>query len=232
MTCSPEQLTDALLETLLPKVDPERAGTFVEIGCGTGNFSFVMARRLGYKAIATDPVPTAQCAAAAEIAGVSIFAYAIWERNGFAVMHLHDTDPNFASMLPDWNVGNRAKHVQTKTLHTWLVRRPKLESVVCLKLDVEGAENIILRQLKDLPASLLPKIVVFEYGGGGNRSEGKGGWTEEHFANTQECRAILHDLGYIILDRLDSNLGPLMSPCYNELFPPESHYGNLIFAKE
>ncbi len=234
MNYSPEHLTDALLETLLPRVDPDRTSTFVEIGCGTGNFSFVMARRLGYKALAVEPVCPQHAHAVGQECGVTVYSVAIADHDGHVMMRMHPNgDDDFASMLPNWTPGGKEFLYPSLTLKTFL-QWGNVTGISCLKLDVEGAENIILRQLKDLPVALLPKIVVFEYGGGGNRSEGKGGWTEEHFTNTVECINTVRDLGYVLGWRFDCNLGGLeIDGCTNSdvMFPPNSHYGNIVLER-
>lgn len=237
MNHSPEHDTDALLETLLPRVDPERKGTFVEIGCGTSNFSFVMARALGYKGLATDPILMPQCVTAALYADVHLDPYAITDHDGYVDLYLHkDCDANFASVLPSWMEGAASILAPCRKLETWL-RDTGTRAIACLKLDVEGAENIILRQLSGLPAVLLPKIVVFEYGGGSNRSEGKGGWTTEHYVNTMECWKLLLQNGYSLHSRFDSNVGPLamddsVTGGIDAVLPPDAHYGNLVFVRD
>jgi hypothetical protein len=115
-----------------------------------------------------------------------------------------------------------------------LLALTRSQRVTGLKIDVEGAEAIILRQLPALPPSLLPLSIMFEYGGGDDRQTGEKGWSPKFLAATVECLGILKNCGYAHALIVDSqaemaifNLThDLLST--EQLFPGNANYGNII----
>jgi hypothetical protein len=125
------------------------------------------------------------------------------------------------------------------TLYT-LLTTINAHLITCLKLDVEGVESVIIRQLQQIPAFLLPASIVFEYGGGSTKQDQKAGWSEIGINDTLSCFRVLKYLHYRTMIIIDS------SPESNErifdlaevnilpdiLFHPRSVYGNAICLLE
>ncbi len=221
---SPEIETDTILAAELPRC----AGAFVEVGCGNSNFSFLTAGPLGFKTYAVEPIWNESLSQCAKQFGTELFLGVISDIDGARDLYLHAKgDDNFASIMTDWNAGGKSRSVYSWTLGTFCVERD-ISKVSCLKLDVESAELIIIRQI--IP-ELLPDIVVFEYGGGSDKRDRQGGWTNERYANTLQCLAILKRLGYKRFIRLDWKAGRhdfTSDFVESEIFPPDCHYGNIM----
>jgi hypothetical protein len=76
--------------------------------------------------------------------------------------------------------------------------------LLCVKVDVEGAEQDVLSGLTNLAAAKRPRVVSFEYGGGGFMQNGEGGWSEQFLSGTLGCLKLLRESGYphgVILER-------------------------------
>ena len=242
MTHDPsESQTDALLAEELPKLDRNRSATFVEIGCGTSNFSFLTAHKLGYYCCAIEPFIMPPLREAFESCmgqnRMMLVHAAVAASDGTTQMYLHTGgDSNFNSLLPDWIGAGRPMSVDCmslKNLSPLLGRNGFPGNINVLKLDVEGAEVVILRQASKTCAAAPTQAIVLEYGGGGPRKSGIGGWTNEHFGNTLECMKILVANQYSRFVRIDSDarlrdVGWRDNTPWLEFFPMNCHYGNII----
>jgi hypothetical protein len=81
-----------------------------------------------------------------------------------------------------------------------VVARSGIEHITCLKVDAEGSEARILRQLLSFPPHLLPRLIIFEFGAA-IWMEGK--WLDHFDADTMECLRILRACGYGSLCTID-----------------------------
>ncbi len=228
MNYSPEAITDGILESYLPSF----RGAFLEVGCGTCNYSFLKAHELGFKTYAVEPLWNKWLSDAVQISNTELYLGVISDTDGPRDLYLkRGGDINFASILTDWTDARVIRQTHSWRLDTFL-KEKGIGHLACLKLDVEGSEVIILRQLT---MENRPKIVVFEYGGGGERRNGVMGWSLESTANTFECVEILSRLGYKSIGRADGNAGVAEFDSalpFDALFPMNCHYGNVIAILE
>lgn len=238
-----EACCQALLAALLPRADPQRRGLCLDVGVGTFAFYCELFARLRFPVVAVEPLP---CAALVEICRrrrITLVEACLSEDNGTATLYLGSFDgqdnPNLHSLRPDWwGATARTVEVPTVTLAS-LLARLGVRRVTCLKLDVEGAEARIIRQLGELPEEWLPQVVMFEYGGGGTRAQGGAGWAPAFLSETLECLRALARLGYGWSVATDSAPGSqervldmaAASSCLDAAFPPGAEYGNIITTR-
>ncbi len=195
-----EVATDAVLRALLEDVEPQD-GAVVEVGLGTADFSFLWAAPMGYRCVAVEPlafpVLREQCA----VHGVELVESALSDRAGTAELRIGRLDnglefPDVSSIEDGWwAAGTRTRVVPTETL-PGLLSRLGIGTVVLLKLDVEGAEWRIVNTLQMVSAWQLPRVLCFEYGGGGRRCEQTGAWREPFFSQTLRSLRVIQQLGY------------------------------------
>jgi FkbM family methyltransferase len=234
-----EAATDMWLRCLLGGTDRRRDGVFLEVGLGAGDWSFEWATRLGMRCVAAEPAPTDALRAACLANGVELVEAAVCGREGTVLLfegvfngtRLNDTN----SIRPDWwGVAGNSRPVPAVTLAT-LTRSWGGAPLLCVKVDVEGAEPEVLSGLKDLPAANRPLIVSFEYGGGGCLKDGKGGWSDEFLPGTLGCLRLLKELGYrkgLVLEKHSwsprfFSLGEFAGRA-GDLFSPDDEVGNII----
>lgn len=150
------------------------------------------------------------------------------------------SNSNFSSLSPEWfGSSQKTKEVQSITLPT-LLEKIKATQITCLKLDIEGWEFNVIQQLPHISSSLLPKVIIFEYGGGVNKNQGKKGWSKEFLEKTLSCLAILKKCGYqssIMIDfapHTQERIFDLQSLnlADDQLFNDKSVYGNIISLKD
>jgi FkbM family methyltransferase len=236
-----ELCTDALLQALLAPMDPGRAGAFVEVGLGGGNFSFEWAAPAGFRCYAVEPLPTDALIAACQRSGVVLHRAAIGDQCGEVLIFLGELDghrlPDISSLNPRWwGVGATSQSVRAQTLVA-AVAELGITTIGCLKIDTEGSERAIISGLRALGPKQRPGIVTFEYGGGGTKATGAGGWAPEFLDNTRYCVGELQALGYqggfVIERRLAGarffEFAAL--PADADPFPAESEVGNLLLMQ-
>jgi FkbM family methyltransferase len=237
-----EFATDHLCRGFLSSLDPSANGVVLEIGLGSGNFGFEWAAPLGYRCLAVEPLPTEALLISTRQHGVELVRAAMGAQSGEVPIYhgeLHGRDlPDISSLNPRWwGVGDRQTIVPCLTLPE-LCSTSKLDRIALLKIDTEGAESEILSLAPALPSTTLPRIIVVEYGGGGDtRSSQKGGWTPEFFEGTRRLLEIARELGYsstIVLE-LSQVLPKLRqgSEAFDAdvLFDPNFEVGNLILIQ-
>jgi hypothetical protein len=116
---------------------------------------------------------------------------------------------------------------------------PKLP-ITCMKIDVEGIEFSIIKQFTFMPDMQLPKVLMFEYGGGSTIDTGQGGWSQEILDGTMRSLQVLYELGYDQTIRVDSAADSqeqifslqsiLLEP--KSVFARNSSWGNIILFRQ
>ena len=238
-----EKYCQQLLADYLSKVDGEKKGVCIEVGVGTFAFYCVLFARLGFKSIAIEPLVNNQLRQICQEYSIDLVESCLSDLDGHQTLYIgtfqgHD-NTNLSSLLPDWwGASKKAVNVPSLTLNQ-LITNLHIEKISCLKIDVEGAEAIIIRQLEQLPSLLLPEIVMFEYGGGDTKASSSKGWSAKFFNQTSECLKILQKCGYtlgIIVDESESQnpvnflLQDDLSDFVN-LFKSSFQWGNIIIFK-
>ncbi|MBD2579000.1 FkbM family methyltransferase [Oscillatoria sp. FACHB-1406] len=235
-----EDCCQALLCYLLPKLDRQRLGLTVDIGVGTFAFYCELFDKLKFKTLAVEPLPTQQLRHLCQYRNIPLVESCISEAEGKVKLYIGtyegEENLNLNSLRSDWwGITSTAKEVPSMRLKKLFENHP-ISQITCLKIDVEGLEYAIIQQLTELPSGLLPKVLMFEYGGGCTKAENKGGWSEEILAGTMKSLEVLRDLGYnsaILVDSAadteeqvfslsDLNLTP------ESIFSPHYIYGNII----
>jgi FkbM family methyltransferase len=144
---------------------------FVDVGANVGAYALFVAARAGERAriLAIEPQPIIFERLAFNIAqnpGAMIKAIgcALADREGEITLFVDSHNRGESSVkILGWT-GETGQSVQVPA-HTLLalVRQEKLERIDALKIDVEGAEDLVLAPfLRDAPESLLPGLVIIE----------------------------------------------------------------------
>jgi len=143
---------------------------------------------------------------------------------------------NFSSLDPDWfGVSGATKQVETTDLKSLLTLTGE-DSITCFKLDIEGWEPVVVQQFRTLPTVQLPRLVMFEYGGGSNRRQNRKGWSPKYLDGTISCLKTLKDLGYgqsIMIDYAAGTKARVfdlqtVDLSQDTLFHTNSVYGNIL----
>ncbi|HBB33571.1 MAG TPA: methyltransferase [Cyanobacteria bacterium UBA8803] len=235
-----EPCCQSLLARILPAVDEKKEGTCIDVGVGTFAFYCELFARLGFKTVAVEPLPVKKLRQICQRDNITLIEGCLSDINGNQNLHLGTFagfgNRNFSSLSPDWFGSlQEVRQVQSMRLLN-LLSMVQARTVTCLKLDIEGWESAVIRQFPELPSTLMPKIVMFEYGGGVSRQKGKGGWSAQFMKGTIECLAVLKACGYgfsigidlaagtkeRIFDLQSSTLEP------DAIFYPNAIYGNII----
>jgi len=232
----PEILSQSIILPLTNYFDLERNGWAIEIGVGSDNFYAENFSRFGLQCIAVDPIPYKPFNEIARKNNIYFEEVCIYDSEGEITIYSND---DLSSINPDWwGVDNKnTKKVQSILLST-LINRHKVEKITFLKIDTEGTEYEIIKQLNDLPPALLPKVIEFEYGGGALKETGNAGWNEKYFKKVLAIFEVLKRLEYQQGLQLDSNdisipffsLDVLDNP--EMLFKPHHEYGNILIFKD
>ncbi|MEB3228951.1 MAG: FkbM family methyltransferase [Synechocystis sp.] len=239
-----EPCCQALLATLLPQIDPDRQGVCIDVGVGTFAFYCQIFAELGFEAIAVEPLPVKALQKLAERPNLTLLPVCLSDQDGEQTLYVGKFagifNSNFSSLSPQWfGASGQAKQVKTLSLES-LIEQQKIQQITCLKLDIEGWEWQVIKQLETVKNELLPAVVMFEYGGGVNRKKNQKGWSPEFFKNTLESLALLKAKGYghgLLLDFVPDrqevmfDLKDLEVSDLENLFPPDSVYGNIIIFK-
>ncbi|MBC8044521.1 MAG: FkbM family methyltransferase [Rhizobacter sp.] len=238
-----EECSQALLARWLPAIDEHRAGMCIDIGVGTFAFYCELFSRLGFKTAAVEPLPIDHVRKFSRVYGIRLLETCISEIDGTQTIYIGTYDGkelfDVSSLKQDWwGSSGRSKQVQSMTVAT-LLQTLSPERLTCVKIDVEGLEPVIIRQFAAIKNEWLPEIIVFEYGGGSTKEEGKEGWSAEGVAGTLECLEVLKQRGYDFSVMLDSAAGTaprtfhlrtaLLNP--DDIFFPKGVYGNLLCAR-
>ncbi|MGZ3757414.1 MAG: FkbM family methyltransferase [Mucilaginibacter sp.] len=223
-----------LNELICDEIDLKREGFAIEIGVGTANFYSLLYKELGFNTIAVDPIAYLPFLVLANEKGVIFDESCIYLTNGEQVIYTSALSDLSSLHNNWWGIDkNESKTIKSQDLETFL-KKHKVENISFLKVDTEGSEYEILQQFTKLNTALLPKVVEFEYGGGGFKKNKEGGWSSAFFNKSLLTLDLLKKLGYeeaLIFDSID--LEPIFFSFddyedFNNLFKPEFEYGNLI----
>jgi FkbM family methyltransferase len=235
-----ESCCQALLKRILPEVDPQKSGYCVDVGVGTFAFYCELFAKLGFPTIAVEPSPIKKLQKLCDRQGIQLVEACLSDKNGTQTLYMGNfasfANQNFNSLEAEWfGSSPNTKEVQTLDLMTFLDDQ-KIDHLTCLKLDIEGWEPVVMKQLSALPVMKLPKITMFEYGGGSPRNQGGKGWSKSFLDGTLTCLETLKNCGYgfsIMVDYahdaevkiFDLQTHPLTP---DELFLENALYGNII----
>jgi FkbM family methyltransferase len=171
---------------------------FVDIGANVGLYSLYLASCGQVRTLAIEPQPGILDRlrfhlAANPSAEVDVKPIALSDRDGEATLVLNDSDSG-GTHLDKLNgreeAGERIS-VPCKPLMAVLAEAG-IAAISALKIDVEGAEDIVLAPfLRDAPASLLPRLVLIE--------DTRGFWSVDLFA-------LLAARGYTVQERSRHNV--------------------------
>jgi FkbM family methyltransferase len=239
-----ETATIQYLERLLPSFDSDGIGLCIEAGAGADNWYWQTFHQLGHTVFVVEPLPTEELRKACRLARVTLFEGAISDHSGTMPIYSGRASNDWASLERDWwgvLCGDAPEIAATVSTLTYIdiLQDEKPRSVSCLKLDIEGHELAVLRPLYNAhwlqTRQLLPRCVVFEYGGGGQtRADGVMGWSPTMFANTLEALYILQRAGYGETMIFDETLAEprhfhlqrdAITP---EWFPSSARVGNIV----
>jgi len=234
--------TDLLMRGILRQVDPQAKGAFIEIGLGSLNYSFTWAAPAGFHCHAIEPLPTDTLLNASQNLNVPVTVAAIAERRGQATMYFGNLEgrgyPDVSSLNPRWwGSGKQERTVPTLSLADFLDDK-HIDALSCLKVDIEGCELVVLQTIPELPVPRQPKLVVFEYGGGCSKKEGRQGWSQEFFSNTLACLKILQAAGYTRGFFIEAILpAPELIELkrggdFEQIFPDGALAGNFLFWRD
>ncbi|MBD2230081.1 FkbM family methyltransferase [Phormidium tenue] len=235
-----EDCCQALLAQILPTVGYSKSDYAIEIGCGTFAFYCELFDKLNFPTIAVEPLPAKNLKKLCRRRNIPLVEACITEKNGtvnlYVGNYLGNENLNLSSTCPDWwGSTATAKEVASITLKD-LISMFSIERIGCLKIDIEGAEYSVLNQLSSLNPKLLPKVIMFEYGGGGTFESKQGGWAKGFLQDTMNILSLLNNLGYGQLIQIDSekeskekvfNLETI-NLVASTLFSSKNVYGNMI----
>ena len=235
-----EACCQSLLKEILPHIDPHREGVCLDVGVGSFAFYCDLFSQLGFSTVAVEPSPNSKLRRICQRNSIQLLECCLSNNNGTQNLHLGRfarlANGNFNSLEAEWFASSKqTKLVETINLSK-LLRLTASSTVTCLKLDIEGWESVVIKQIPTLPALQYPKVIMFEYGGGGRRHNGKKGWSPKFLQGTMTCLETLKNCGYgfsIMIDYAAEartkifDLNSLhLDP--NSIFPPNAVYGNII----
>jgi FkbM family methyltransferase len=237
-----EECCSALLDVILPISDPGHTGWAIDIGVGTFCFYCERFARLGFTTAAVEPLPVEELVSLCRNLNIQLLEACIADKNGIATLYkgtFHEEENlNLNSLRNDWwGVGKDPVEVPTMTLQNF-VQKLNAEKITCMKLDVEGLEFSIIKQIAELKHEQIPLVIMFEYGGGGTKQSGKGGWSVDIFGETLQSLNVLSTLGFdktILIDSstTDPEIHSLQRENdYERYFGSQFIYGNIITSRD
>ena len=240
----PERMIFERIPYLLKKYDKKKVGVAIEIGVGTFNFYFEVFHHAGYKTYAIEPLPTANLKKIININKIDLIEACILDYEGtvniYSGIFKNSDCMDVSSVNQDWwgiNEKSKVIVVNSTTLKK-IIKKYKINAITYIKIDTEGSEYSIIKQLVDFEKRLLPKIIEFEYGGGAIKNSGIGGWGLDYMTKTLGCVSTCYNLGYkyVLLfesvneNPIEFNLDELMN--YEEIFQDNYVYGNIIMFQK
>ncbi len=146
---------------------------FVDIGSNIGGYSLFVAARGGpqVRVLAIEPQPRVFERLAANIrfngfATVKAFACAIADKDGELKLFVDTANQGESSVKIVSNQGEKGAVTVASRALTSLLREERISRLDALKIDAEGAEDIILDPFfKTAPESLFPQLLIIERGG-------------------------------------------------------------------
>jgi FkbM family methyltransferase len=233
----PEILSQSIIKLMVNTFDPDKKGAAIEVGVGTDNFYSVKFKEEGLECIAVDPIAYPPFLKLAAEKNIHFEEACIYDEEGEITLFSNDYS-DLSSVNQDWwgvDINNQKK--VKAILFSTLLKKYNVTKITFLKTDTEGSELEIIKQLVELEKSGLPAVVEFEYGGGGFRRDGNGGWNEKYFNKVIAIINTLQNLEYeqgLIIDSNDVmplffDLKSIEDP--GALFKPNYEYGNFLAFK-
>ncbi|NJL45621.1 MAG: methyltransferase [Leptolyngbyaceae cyanobacterium SM2_3_12] len=235
-----EACCQALLKQILPTLDPKRTGLCVDVGVGTFAFYCELFAQMGFTTVAMEPCPTDKLLNICQRYPIQLIQQCLSNQVGTQTLHMGQfakvANSNFSSLAPDWfGASGVTRQVKTLDLRSLLAILPAAP-ITCFKLDIEGWEPMVIQQFSDLPGEQLPKLVMFEYGGGGALKTGAKGWSPRFLNGTMDCLKTLQKRGYGLSIMVDYAAGTPakvfdlqgVSLGQDNLFYPNAVYGNIL----
>jgi len=176
------QMFDIMERRVLAEAVRGKVGTFifVDIGANVGLYSLYLASCGDVRTLAIEPQPGILerlrfHLAANPAAKVDVRPVALADREGEATLILNDSDSGGTHIdKPGLDQNGARINVPCKPLLA-VLSEAGTTTVDALKIDVEGAEDIVLAPfLRDAPNSLLPRLVLIE--------DTRGFWSVDLFA--------------------------------------------------
>lgn len=214
-----------------------------EIGVGTFSFFCETFAKLGFPTVAVEPMPTPTLIKLCNKRNIRLITGVVSDIDGFATLYIGNYEgaenTNLNSLYSNWwGSSAKTKEVVSVTLPR-LLSNVGASKITCMKLDVEGAELSIISQFSSLSETEIPSVVMFEYGGGGQRNDGEGGWSSAYLGATMDCLKIMKSCGFdetIVIDATSSR-GHIVNlqnstMMVDEFFEPQAVYGNIIAFRQ
>lgn len=235
-----EACCQSLLKEILPDVDSHRKGVCLDVGVGNFAFYCDLFSQLGFSTIAIEPSPNKKLRRICQQNSIQLLECCLSNQNGIQTLHLgkfaYLGNRNFNSLESDWFASSRQTQIVSTIDLSGLIKLNSIEEITCLKLDIEGWEAVVIEQFTALSPSQLPKIVMFEYGGGSRRYHGRNGWSPKFLNGTMKCLETLQHCGYGFSIMIDyaANARPKLFDLQSltldpdTLFIPNAVYGNII----
>lgn len=205
------------------------AGICIDVGIGEQDFYFEWFANMGYKTVAIDPVASEYVEQLCNQSHVTLYRVALGQ--GVGVDSLHYThDGQIRSLLPVWGA-DWTQDTNTMSLpELWtMLGEPQ---IAALKLDIEGMEPAIIRQLPAIDS--VPCVLAFEIGGLYPFSTGAGRWQDDAWNEVMEAIATLWELGYQKATAyLSGNADYIIHITPGDALdiPLDAEWGNLVFTR-
>lgn len=221
----------ALVEHLLAQIDPQHEGWAIDAGLGADDWWFVKFCALGYRTVAIDPVFGSALSTAIEYCDFT-FVDILAATNGKRKLFL-SRDENLHTAIKE-RLGGKGPAVDVDAINLNAVNyQCDIQRLTVLKLDIEGMEPEVISSLKD--TSILPDILIFEFGGFYQRDSRKGPWSIKNVTKVDEAIRTLDKLGYgAMWAATDVDEHPFLVNADNWFgrLRPETGYGNIIAVQE
>jgi FkbM family methyltransferase len=172
--------------------------TFVDVGANVGLYSLYLATCGDVRTLAIEPQPGIVerlrfHLAANPAAKIDVLPIALSDRAGEATLVINDSDSGGTHIDKDdgrRDAGERISVPSKPLIEAF--RDAGITTVDALKIDVEGAEDIVLAPFfRDAPAALLPRLILIE--------DTRGMWAVDLFA-------LLAARGYTVQERSRQNV--------------------------
>ena len=188
-----EQKTWLVILAALERLDPQRLGTCIDVGAGDDHYYFEWLYNLGWaNTVVVEPLPNEDVKRLCNQYRLRLIEKALDIRVTPLKAVMFSTGNGVNSLLPIWGNEYHINPVEVTTL--WgLMGELEDPPLALLKLDIEGAEP---RMIRDLHNIRLPLVVSFEFGGHGTLGSRTGGWQETALWDLREGLDRMASLGY------------------------------------
>ncbi len=229
-----------ILKETLPDIDPNREGVCLDIGVGNFAFYCDLFSKLKFSSIAVEPFPNAKLRRICKHRSIQLLECCLSNQNGTQTLYLGQfarlVNNNFNSLESEWFASSKKQKIVSTITLLELLKITLTNKVTCLKLDIEGWEMTVIQQLKNVFPSQIPQVLMFEYGGGCYRYDGKKSWSPKFLNRTMKCLETLQQCGYrftIVIDYAANAIPKTFDLKYqtldaDQIFMNNAIYGNII----